>query len=66
MAEGWKGANTAECALLKNYCFCKVCMATEDIRMFHSLERGNDEHIVMCKKHAKELSNNWYGCGCGG
>ena len=67
MAKGWNGANRAEIMMLENYCFCSVCGTTKDLRIFHKVRTsGGDDHIVVCKKHAENLSDDWYGCGCGG
>lgn len=67
MAEGWSGANKAKIMMLKKDCFCSVCGATGDLRIFHNIKVGGyRNHSVVCKKHAEELSDDWYGCGCGG
>lgn len=64
MAGGWKGAN--ECSSIP----CEVCGTIEcERRFFHGGSKGpGDEsgHIVVCEKCAKQLSDEWYGCGCGG
>lgn len=81
MAKGWKGANPAQfmyylprcekchIPLIETDIWCNKVINYNPLKVFHCLGKKTylqNQHIIICHSCAKELPNEWHGCGCGG